>query len=152
MKNQRLRHILTTTVACATLTSLASPQAFAEHVVEDAANDSAIVTTDNDQGSAVSEEATADDVTDGKNDPKGLAETVKEIEDVSDKAITAGEKAVSLKDAEDRKDPANAADAKSTGEALTWGYAPRSTTIAAVQLRCSMGRSRTEQRIASRFN
>ncbi|UWE73641.1 hypothetical protein NY047_09865 [Corynebacterium diphtheriae bv. gravis] len=100
---------------------MASPQAFAEHVVEDAANDSAIVTTDNDQGSAVSEEATADDVTDGKNDPKGLAETVKEIEDVSDKAITAGEKAVSLKDAEDRKDPANAADAKSTGEALTWG-------------------------------
>ncbi|CAB1017583.1 hemin transporter associated protein [Corynebacterium diphtheriae] len=53
-------------MACATLTSLASPQAFAEHVVEDAANDSAIVTTDNDQGSAVSEEATADDVTDGK--------------------------------------------------------------------------------------
>nr|WP_235697600.1 hypothetical protein [Corynebacterium diphtheriae] len=45
---------------------MASPQAFAEHVVEDAANDSAIVTTDNDQGSAVSEEATADDVTDGK--------------------------------------------------------------------------------------
>lgn len=121
MKNQRLRHILTTTVACATLTSLVSPQAFAERVVEDAANDSAIVTTDNDQGSTVSEEATADDVTDGKNDPKGLAETVKEIEDVSDKAITAGEKAVSLKDAEDRKDPANAADAKSTGEALTWG-------------------------------
>lgn len=152
MKNQRLRHILTTTVACATLTSLVSPQAFAERVVEDAANDSAIVTTDNDQGSTVSEEATADDVTDGKNDPKGLAETVKEIEDVSDKAITAGEKAVSLKDAEDRKDPANAADAKSTGEALTWGYAPRSTTIAAVQLRCSMGRSGTEQRIALRFN
>ncbi|CAB0513230.1 hemin transporter associated protein [Corynebacterium diphtheriae] len=121
MKNQRLRHILTTTVACATLTSLVSPQAFAERVVEDAANDSAIVTTDNDQGSTVSEEATADDVTDGKNDPKGLAETVKEIEDVSDKAITAGEKAVSLKDAEDRKDPANAADAKSTGETLTWG-------------------------------
>lgn len=125
MKNQRLRHILTTTVACATLTSLVFPQALAEQATEDVSNVDAVATTDDVQDSTISEEATADDTDAEKVNPKDLAETIKEIDkeikDAGNKAVTVGEKAVSLKGAGERKAPAKAADDKSTGEALTWG-------------------------------
>lgn len=125
MKNQRFRHILTTTVACVTLMSLVSPHALAEPVVDDVTNGDVAESVVADQDFQVAEETAADDAADNQVDPKALAETLKEIDkgikEVSDQAATTGEKAVALKGDSKDKGKAKPADSKSAEKALTWG-------------------------------
>ncbi|VEH06001.1 Cell-surface hemin receptor [Corynebacterium kutscheri] len=134
LKSQRFRHMLTTTVACATLMSLITPRAFAEPAAEVSRNIDTVQSIDTEKDFTVTEEVTTDTHTVDQADSKNITDTskdldkedlAKDIKDAADTAATTGEKTSAPKSPEAEK-PAKAeekksADKKSTENALTWG-------------------------------
>ncbi|MFI5504507.1 HtaA domain-containing protein [Corynebacterium kutscheri] len=118
MKNQRFRHLLTTTIACATLISLTAPHAFAESVSTDISNVDPIATSDIAPNTVVKEEETVNDL---KDTVETVTETDKTTKDINDNSVTTGENNVTVKDAEPGKKPVGTQDRKGQENTLTWG-------------------------------
>ncbi|APZ32190.1 Cell-surface hemin receptor [Corynebacterium pseudotuberculosis] len=127
LKNQRFRHILTTTVACATLISLTVPNAIAEPESKVVQDPSAIATSDSTPELPASEETTVDAEDDKGVDPNAISAALKdldkEIKGAGDKAVSVADGILGDKGAAEEKKPAAAAavDRKDKGSTLTWG-------------------------------